>query len=76
METSRLAGVLIMVGAVLQMIIFLWAVARRSYMALALPVMGALAAVSALAFWIGYTMFTTEEELEQELELGEPPVEP
>ena len=76
MEKSRLAGVLIMLGAVLQMVIFLWAVARRSYMALALPLMGALATVSALAFWIGYTMFTTESDLEQELELGEPSVAP
>jgi hypothetical protein len=76
MEKARLAGVLIMVGAILQMVIFLWATARRSYMALALPVMGALAAVSALAFWIGYTMFTTETDLEQELDLAETPIEP
>ena len=68
MERSQLTGVLIMVGAVLQMMVFLWAAARRSYMAVALPVMGALAALSALAFWIGWTMFTTESELEEELE--------
>ena len=53
MERSQLTGVLIMVGATLQMILFLWAVARRSYMALALPVMATLAAISALGFWIG-----------------------
>ena len=69
MERSQLTGVIIMVVAVFQMILFLWAAARRSYMALALPVMGALAAISALAFWIGWTMFTTESELaEEELE--------
>jgi len=69
MERSQLMGALIMAGAVLQMIFFLWAAARRSYVALALPVMSALAAVSALAFWIGWTMFTTESELgEEELE--------
>jgi hypothetical protein len=66
MERSQLTGVLIMIGATLQMFLFLWAVARRSYMALALPVMAALAAISALGFWIGWTMFTTEAELEEE----------
>jgi hypothetical protein len=69
MERSQLTGALIMAGAVFQMIFFLWAAARRSYVALALPVMGALAAISALAFWIGWTMFTAESELgEEELE--------
>jgi hypothetical protein len=29
-------------------------------------VMATLAAISALAFWIGWTMFTTESELEEE----------
>ena len=68
MERSQMTGVLIMAGAVLQMMLFLWAAARRSYMAVALPVMSALAAISALAFWIGWTMFSTESELEEELE--------
>jgi hypothetical protein len=68
MERSQMTGVLIMVGAVLQMMLFLWAAARRSYMAVALPVMGVLAAISALAFWIGWTMFSTESELEEEFE--------
>jgi hypothetical protein len=68
MEKSQLTGVLIMAVTVLQMIIFLWATAKRSYMAVALPVMAAVAAVSALTFWIGWTMFTTESELEEDLE--------
>jgi hypothetical protein len=68
MERSQMTGVLIMAGAVLQMMLFLWAAARRSYMAVALPMMGALAAISALAFWIGWTMFTSESELEEEFE--------
>ena len=66
MERTQLTGVLIMAATVLQMIIFLWATATRSYMAVALPVMAAVAAVSALAFWIGWTMFTTESELGEE----------
>jgi hypothetical protein len=68
MERSQMTGVLIMAGAALQMMFFLWAAARRSYMAVALPVMAALAAISALAFWIGWTMFTSESELEEEFE--------
>ncbi len=68
MEKSQLTGVLIMAVTVLQMIIFLWATAKRSYMAVALPVMAAVASVSALTFWIGWTMFTTESELEEDLE--------
>jgi len=68
MERSQTTGVLIMAGAVLQMMIFLWAATRRSYMAVALPMMAALAALSAFAFWIGWTMFTTESELEEGLE--------
>jgi len=67
MERTQLTGVLIMAATVLQMLLFLWATAKRSYMAVALPVLAAVAAVSALAFWIGWTMFTTESELEEEL---------
>ncbi len=34
---------------------------RRSYLAIAFPVGSALAAVSALAFWTGWTMYTGEQ---------------
>ena len=74
MERTQLTGVLIMAATVLQMIIFLWATAKRSYMAVALPVIAAVAAVSALAFWIGWTMFTAQAEEEEALE--EQPIEP
>jgi hypothetical protein len=68
-EKSQTTGLIIMIASALQLVIFLWAMTRRSYMAIAIPVMSALTVVSALAFWIGWTMFTTEaEELE---ELGE-----
>jgi len=67
MERTQLTGVMIMAATVLQMLLFLWATAKRSYMAVALPVLAAVAAVSALAFWIGWTMFTTESELEEDL---------
>jgi len=58
-----MTGMLIMAGAALEMLLFLYGAARRSYMAVALPVMAAVAAVSALAFWVGWTLLTTEEEI-------------
>ncbi len=70
MDRSQQTGMVIMAAAVLNMVVFVWAVARRSYMAVALPLMTILGAVSALAFWIGWTMFTAEgEEEEEELEV-------
>lgn len=68
MDRSRMTGIVIMLGAVVEMLLFLYGAIRRSYMAVALPVMGGLAAISALAFWIGWTMLTSETELEEELE--------
>ena len=58
-----------MIAAGFSSVFFLWAVLRRSYMAIALPVMSAIAAVSALAFWIGWTMFTGEGEDENDEDL-------
>jgi hypothetical protein len=63
MDRSQMTGILIMAGAALEMLLFLYGAARRSYMAVALPVMAAVAAVSALAFWVGWTLLTTEEEI-------------
>jgi hypothetical protein len=63
MDRSQMTGMLIMAGAALEMLLFLYGAARRSYMAVALPVMAAVAAVSALAFWVGWTLLTTEEEI-------------
>ena len=62
MERSQTTGLIIMLVSVFGLVVFLWAVLRRSYMAVALPVMSALAAVYALAFWIGWTMFTAQDE--------------
>jgi len=62
MDRSQMTGVIIMAGAVLEMLLFLYGAARRSYLAIALPVMAAVAAVSALAFWVGWTLMTTEAE--------------
>ncbi len=70
MEKSQQTGLIIMIGAALTTVIFFWASLRRSYMAVAIPVMASLATVSALAFWIGWTMFSGETEDEEE-DIGE-----
>ena len=72
MERPQQTGLIIMIIAAFQFVLFFWAILRRSYMAVAIPVLSALAAVSALAFWIGWTMFTAEDE---ELEEEEAPAE-
>ena len=55
-ERSRLMGRALMGGAAVQLLLFVGAVVRRSYLAIALPVGFGVAALSAVAFWIGYTM--------------------
>lgn len=66
MDSSQRTGLIIMVVSAFQFVIFFWAMTRKSYVAVAIPVGSALAAVSALAFWIGWTMFTGEDdELEE-----------
>ena len=62
---SRRLGLLLMAGAVLQLFVFVGAASRRSYAALALPVGVGVAALSALAFWVGYTMAYAEWDDEE-----------
>ncbi len=68
MEKSQQTGLFIMIGSAFMLVVFLWAMLRKSYAAVALPVASALAVVSALAFWIGWTLFTGEEEDGEDLD--------
>lgn len=68
MDQAQRTGAMLMIGAAVQMLFFLVGMARRSYAALALPILAAVSAVSALAFWIGWTMVTTETDLGEEEE--------
>ena len=70
MEQSRSIGTVLMAVSGLQMLLFSIGVLRRSYAAIALPVIAAMAAVSGLLFWVGYTMVSTEPDL-TELDLEE-----
>ena len=66
---SRRTGALILAGALLQLVLFSYGVVRRSYAALAAPVAVAVAGLSALAVWVGWTMMTVEADMpEPELE--------
>ena len=68
MQGSQRLGAIVMIATALEMVVFLWAVSRKSYMAIALPIMLLLAALNVLAFWIGWTMFTASEEEEEEMD--------
>ena len=70
MERSQTIGMALMAVSGLQMLVFTLGVLRKSYMAVALPVLAATCAVSGLLFWIGYTMVNMEPEL-AELDLAE-----
>jgi uncharacterized membrane protein YesL len=63
MGRSRQLGMILMAGASLQMLVMVLGTLRRSYLVLAVPVLAATAVVSALAFWVGWTMLTTDAEL-------------
>ncbi|OGO49577.1 MAG: hypothetical protein A2148_11280 [Chloroflexi bacterium RBG_16_68_14] len=74
MERSRTIGTLLMAVSAIQMLVFTLGVLRRSYLAVALPILAAMGAVCGLLFWVGYTMTKMEPELaeldrEEEAEL-------
>ena len=77
MEQSRTMGMILMSFSALQMLVFTLGMLRRSYMAIALPMLAVMGAVSGLLFWIGYTMINMEpdlSELDLEEEIDEPQV--
>lgn len=71
MGRSHQLGMILMVASAMQMLFMVVGMMRRSYLVIALPVVTAVGIVSALAFWVGWTMVNTEADLaeleEQEL---------
>ena len=63
MERSQSVGTILMAVSALQMLVFTLGMLRKSYLAVALPVLTAMAAVSGLIFWVGYTMMSMEPDL-------------
>lgn len=71
MERSQTTGAILMAVPSILMLIFTLGVLRKSYLAVALPVLGAVGAVSGVLFWIGYTMLSMEPDM-AELDGDEP----
>ena len=63
MERSRQLGTILMAVAAFQMLFMLIGTMRRSYLVIAIPVLAATGLISALTFWVGWTMANTEPEL-------------
>lgn len=68
---AQTTGKLLIAGAALQLLLFLYGASKKSYLALALPVTAAMTAVTALTLWLGWTMLTMQPEEDEG-----PPVAP
>jgi len=67
MNRAQKTGVILIAAAALEMLLFLYGALRRSYLAIALPMTAAMTALTALTFWVGYTMLTLEEEPDEDV---------
>lgn len=63
MGRSKQLGTVLMAVAAFQGLFMLIGTMRRSYLVIALPVLTAVGAISALMFWVGWTMANTEPDL-------------
>lgn len=63
MGRSRQLGNILMAVAAVQGLVMLIGTLRRSYLVIALPVLASVGLISALMFWVGWTMANTEDEL-------------
>lgn len=63
MDRTRLTGSILMALAALQIVLFVLGVLRRSYAALAIPVTLLVGVISVLAFWVGWTLASMEDDL-------------
>lgn len=63
MGRSKQLGTLLMIVAAVQALFMIVGTMRRSYLVIALPVLAAVGVISALAFWVGWTMSNTEPDL-------------
>ncbi len=61
-ERSRSAGMIICIASAAAGLFFTVGILRRSYMALALPVLAGTLGVLYIAFWIGRALLTTPIE--------------
>ena len=74
MDRTRLTGAIVMGAVVLELLLFLRGLSRRSYTAVAIPAALLVVVISALAFWTGWTLLTVRDELE-DLEFAVEPID-
>jgi hypothetical protein len=63
MGRSKQLGNILMAIAAIQGLFMLVGTLRRSYLVIAIPVLAAVGLISALMFWVGWTMANTESDL-------------
>ena len=64
-DRAHTTGLILMAGAVIQMLLFLRGATKKSDLALALPMTAAMTTLTALTFWVGWTMMSLEDEPEE-----------
>ena len=64
MDRTRLTGLTLMIAAAFQALWFLSGVRRRSYAAVAVPAAVITLTAAVLIFWVGWTTFELEDDLE------------
>ena len=72
LQETRRAGQALRAAAGLSLLLFLAGAAKRSYAVLAIPVFAAVAAAAGMAFWVGYTMATTNWDDPDDFESSTP----
>ena len=64
MDRTRLTGLVLMIAAAFQAFWFLLGVRRRSYAAVAIPAAAITLSAAIVLFWIGWTTYELEDDLE------------
>lgn len=64
MDRTRLTGLVLMIAAAFQALWFLLGVRRRSYAAVAIPAAAVTLSAAVVLFWIGWTTYELEDDLE------------
>ncbi len=64
LDRTRLTGLVLMMAAAFQALWFLLGVRRRSYAAVAIPAAAITLSAAVVLFWIGWTTYELEDDLE------------
>ncbi len=64
MDRTRITGLALMVAAACHVLWFLLGLRRRSYAAVAIPAAAITLTAATLLFWVGWTTYELEDDLE------------